>query len=169
MGCKMFVRKVKISPSVFVAHAQALEHGNMKYPVRRAVVKTFTVTNGLLNFAQENVFTGQLPTRVVIGFVANNAFNGAYAENPFNFHHYNLSQLKLYVDGQQGHVTPIEPDYANGRYISAYLSLFAGTDKLFRDEGLDVTREDYPNGYALYAFDLSPDLGEQDHFSLARE
>lgn len=169
MSCKMYVRKVKISPSVFVAHAKALEHGNMKYPVRRAIVKTFTIATGLLNFTQENVFAGQLPSRIVVAFVANEAFNGSYGQNPYNFHHYNLSQLKVYVDGQQGYIAPIEPDYAGGQYMSAYLSLFSGTAKLFRDEGLDISRRDYPNGYAIYAFDLSPDLGEQDHFNLSRE
>ena len=41
------------------------------------------------------------------------------------------------------------------------MSLFPGTGKLNRDEGRDdITREDYPNGYALYTFDLSPDLAE---------
>ena len=28
---------------------------------------------------------------------------------------------------------------------------------------------DYGNGYALYAFDLSADLGEDDHFNLVRQ
>ena len=38
-----------------------------------------------------------------------------------------------------------------------------------RDEGNDITREDYPNGYALYAFDLSPDLAEEGHFNLENQ
>ena len=39
----------------------------------------------------------------------------------------------------------------------------------FRDEGLHISREDYADGYALYAFDLIADLGEDDHFSLVRQ
>ena len=31
-----------------------------------------------------------------------------------------------------------------------------------------ITREDYSAGYALYVFDLTADLGEEDHFSLVR-
>ena len=64
---------------------------------------------------------------------------------------------------------PIQPNYADGQYIRAYDSLFAGTGKLYKDEGLFIQREDYPNGYALYAFDLTADLGEDDHFSLVRQ
>ena len=32
-----------------------------------------------------------------------------------------------------------------------------------------ISREDFNSGYALYAFDLSADLGEDDHFSLVRQ
>ena len=49
------------------------------------------------------------------------------------------------------------------------LSLFSGTGNENRDEGNDITREDYPRGYALYAFDLSPDLVEEGHFNLAKQ
>ena len=54
-------------------------------------------------------------------------------------------------------------------YIRAYDSLFAGTGKLCKDEGLYINREDFGNGYALYAFDLTADLGKDDHFSLVRQ
>ena len=87
--CKIFVRKVKLSPSVFVAHAKALERGNAKYPLHRVVCKTFTVPRGNLDCSQENLFSGQLPTRLVIGCVDNDAFNGNYGTNPFNFKQYN--------------------------------------------------------------------------------
>ena len=49
------------------------------------------------------------------------------------------------------------------------MSLFNGIGKDNRDEGNDIDREEYPNGYALYAFDLSPDLTDSESFSLARQ
>jgi len=80
MDCKLYVRKVRVSPSVYIGHAKALEHSNAKYPIRRAVCKTFIVSNGVMNFTQENLFTGQMPTRLVVGFVDNDAFNGTYGK-----------------------------------------------------------------------------------------
>ena len=78
--------------------------------------------------------------------------------------------MALYLDGQQQHaVRPIQPDYGNGRCIRAYDTLFAGTGKMCKDEGLCISREDYSEEYALYAFDLTADLGEDDHFSLVRQ
>ena len=49
------------------------------------------------------------------------------------------------------------------------MSLFSGTGKENQDEGNDIASEDYPNGYALYAFDLSPDIAEEGHFNLAKQ
>ena len=69
---------------------------------------------------------------------------------------------------QQFALKPIEPDYAKGLYTIAYESLFTGTGKQFRDEWLYIRPEDYANGW-LYAFDLTADLGVDDHFSLVRQ
>jgi len=168
LDCKLYVRKVKLSPSVFVAHAKALEVGNLKFPIRRAVCKTFTIPRGNLDATQESLFSGQIPTRIVIGCVDNDAFNGSYTKNPFNFKHMNLSQLKVYLDGQQQTVKPLEVNFANQLFITAYASLFMGTGKWMRDEGNHISREDFGGGYALYAFDLTPDLAEGGHFNLIK-
>ena len=169
VDCKLLVRKVKLSPTVFVAHAKALEQGNCKYPIRRVVCKTFSVSRGSLSCSHEHLYSGQLPTRIVLGCVDNSAFNGSYQKNPFNFKNFNLTQLQVYMDGQQSNIKPIEPNFGANQIVTAYTSLFSGTGKLNRDEGIDVSREDYANGYALYAFDLTPDLAEEGHFNLVRE
>jgi hypothetical protein len=168
LDCKLYVRKVKLSPSVFLAHAKALELGNLKFPIKRAICKTFTIPRGNLDATQESLFTGQIPTRLVIGCVDNDAFNGSYTKNPFNFKHMNLSQIKVFLDGQQQTVKPLEVNFANGQYINAYASLFMGTGKWMRDEGNQIAREDFAGGYALYAFDLTPDLAEGGHYNLIK-
>jgi len=170
LHASMFVRKVKLMPSVFLAHAKTLERGPAKYPIRRVVCKSFTVPQNYLDVSHEKLFSGQLPTRIVVGLVTNRAFNGHAEANPFNFQHFNLSEIGVYLDGQQQNVVrPMHLNYAGGLYIRAYNSLFGGTGKLCKDEGLHITRTDYAGGYALYAFDLTADLGEDDHFSLVRQ
>src|SRR6218665_298292 len=56
LECKLYIRKVKLSPSVLLAHAIAVEVGNVKFPIRRAVCKTFTIPAGNLDATQENLF-----------------------------------------------------------------------------------------------------------------
>jgi len=60
-------------------------------------------------------------------------------------------------------------DYANHLYVRAYNTLFSGTGKVFNDQGNALDRTDFSRGYALYAFDLTPDLGEDDHFNLTKQ
>ena len=170
LNATLYVRKVKLLPSVYLAHAKALEQSNAKYPIRRVVCKAFTVPQNLQDVSHEKLFSGQLPSRLVVGLVLNSAFNGHHAQNPFNFRNFNLSEISVFLDGQQQHaIKPLKLDFTGGQYISAYLSLFSGTGKINKDEGNYIDRKDFQNGYALYAFDLSPDLAETDHFNLSRE
>ena len=92
----LLVRMVQLSPSVFLAHAKALESGLAKYPIKRVVCKTYTIPAGNLDGNHEQLFTGQLPLRLVIECVDNDAFNGNYVKNPFNFKRYTLSEI-LYI------------------------------------------------------------------------
>ncbi|KAK3927619.1 hypothetical protein KUF71_015904 [Frankliniella fusca] len=90
LDVKLFVRRVTISPSVLLAHAQALEKSPAKYPVNRIDIKTVTITQGLRDKTIDNLFLNSLPQRVIIGFVDNRAFKD-YTRNPFNFQHFNLN------------------------------------------------------------------------------
>jgi len=95
------VRKVKLSSSVFLSHAKSVETATAKYPIKRVVCKSFQVPANYLDCSHEKLFIGQLPTCIVIGLVDNRAFNGSREHNPFNFRHYNVSEISLYLDGQQ--------------------------------------------------------------------
>jgi hypothetical protein len=168
-AASLLIRKVKISPSVYLAHAKTLENGTAKYPIRRVICKSFTIPAGYLDVSHEKLFSGQLPVRLIVGLVDNRAYNGDRERNPFNFQHFSLTEIGLYLDGQLYGLKPLKLDYAAGRYIAAYAGLFGGTNKINRDEGNDISRSDYSNGYALYAYDLTPDLGEDDHLNLMRQ
>jgi len=170
MYSSLFVQKVKLMPSVFIAHAKVLERGTAKYPIRRVICKSFTIPERYRDVNHEKLFSRQLLTRIMIGLVDNRAFNGDRERNPFNFRHFGLSKICLCLDGQQQHATrPIEPNFGTGEYIRAYNTVFAETGKLRADERLFINCENYRSGNALYAFDLTADLDEQDHFSFVRQ
>jgi hypothetical protein len=75
-AASLLVRKVKISPSVFLVHAKTLENGKAKYPIRRVISKSFTIPAGYLDVSHEKLFSGQLPARLIVGLVDNRAYNG---------------------------------------------------------------------------------------------
>ena len=45
--------------------------------------------------------------------------------------------------------------YKNKHYVTSYLSLFSGIGKLHVNEGNYISREEYPEGYCLYVFDIT--------------
>ena len=72
----------------------------------------------------------------------------------------------LHVDGEEK--CPLTCDFETGRIAQAYMSLFSLNVKAFKDEDIHVSRKDYVNGYSLFCYDLTPDLGESDCFSLIK-
>jgi hypothetical protein len=160
LDASLLVRRAKITPGVLLAHARMLSKTTAKYPLTRVEVKTFTIHSGLVGESLDNVILGQLPKRLIVGFVDNKAFNGDRKLNPFNFKNYGINFLSLYADGLQIPSRPLQPSFKKDEplYIEAYHTLFSGTGIHFLNEGNSISRDDYSNGYCLFAFDLTPDL-----------
>ncbi|XP_031789053.1 uncharacterized protein F54H12.2-like [Nasonia vitripennis] len=107
----LIVRRVKISPGVILGHANALTKATAKYPINHVEVKAFTMHRGILGDTLDNVILGQIPKRIIIGFEDNKALNGNRKFNPFNFQHFNINYISLYVDGVQIPSKPLQPRF----------------------------------------------------------
>lgn len=105
-SASLYVRKISVSPSIMIAHEKALEKSVIKLPIRRIEVKTFSLSSGLQSSTISNAFIGQLPTRMILGFVSNQSYNGNITKNPFKFQHYNLNYLAVLNNGV---MTPAKP------------------------------------------------------------
>ena len=79
----LFVRKVRLSPTVRMAHVKGLERTPAKYPIRRIEVKVMSVPAGNMIFVKDNLFLGQMPKRLVVGCVDTDAYSGVVTKNPF--------------------------------------------------------------------------------------
>ena len=60
----LFVHKIKPNSSVQLAHTKALQLATAKYPLKRVEVQSFSVPMGNRSITKENLFLGQLPTRL---------------------------------------------------------------------------------------------------------
>ena len=52
--------------------------------------------------------------------------------------------------------------------MKSYQSLYTALNKFGQDEGNQISRNDYAQGYTLFAFNLTPDLDSDDHFTPVR-
>lgn len=165
----LFVRKVKINPSILLAHARALNVTPAKYPINRVEIKTLTIGSGIQSKSIDNIFLGQIPKRCIIGMVDSQAFNGSQQTNPFNFEHFNYNYLALYIDSTQIPAKPLTPDFEKKQYIRSYYTLFEGTGIHFSDTGNGISYEDYPEGNCLAVFDLTSDLScNEPHWNIIK-
>ena len=56
-----------------------------------------------------------------------------------------------------------------GSYIRSYLNLFSSTGKQGQDEGNNLTRDEFADGYTFFGFDITPDACDGDCFHLVRK
>ena len=167
------IRKVKLDQAVSDGIERMLKQTPALYPIRRVECKILTVPANLPTTRQDNIFSGLIPKTFVVGFVTASAAGGVYHKNPYNFAHFGVTSLSLTANGEEipfKQLTLKYPKKPNGEidttagedddldFDEAYNTLFSGTGKIYTNAGLDIDRDDYPGGYALYAFDLSPDM-----------
>ena len=79
----------------------------------------------------------------------NNSYNGSYKKNPFNFQHYNLTQIRISVNGEEVPFKPLKLNFDGKLFVTAYNTLFLGTGKLHGNSRSIIKREDYSEGYMI--------------------
>ena len=170
VSAKLLIRKLKIAPSLALAHEKIMAKKNAKYPLTRVEVKVFHLPKGQKSFTHDNLFLGQLPKRVVLGIVDNRAYNGSQELNPFDFKHSDLNFLSIHLDGHQIPWAPLKPSFANDTYVRAFFTQFCSGDGINSDTGNTVNRGEFKQGHTLYCFDLTPDLSSSSghHFNIAK-
>ena len=155
------IRKVKVDQAVSDGVERMLKQTPALYPIRRVECKILTIPEQLPNIRQDNIFSGIIPKSFVFGLVHVDAYNGTYGTNPYNFQHFGVTNVSLTANGQEipfKQLTLKYPKDPNGEvdpatdseldFDEAYNTLFSGTGKIYSNAGLDITREDYPGGYA---------------------
>ena len=161
--CKLVVEdisfhvcKVKVSPEVMMGHNAGLEISDSVYPFQRTDIRTFNVSDNLYATNLEDIWQGEVPTRLVVGMVKSQAYNGDMSLNPFYFQHFNVSSIGFFVDGEPTPRESIKMDVENGQYLQGLISLYRVSGKLMENSDIGISRENYKQGYTLIGFDVDP-------------
>lgn len=155
----LLVRRCKLGLSKDLEIQKRLQTEDAKYFIPRVQLKTFTYAQGPRNIEIRNFANGRdLPTRLLICMVDNNAFNGQKALNPFNFKHYNMSSADILVNGKTVLAKPMSMNMATNEYLQAYWNTMSSLGYNFKDDGCGITRNEFNEGYFLLCTDLSATL-----------
>jgi hypothetical protein len=148
------VCKVTLASSVLISHAESFKRSDALYPYYKTLLKTETVTKGSLSHTIENIFLGEVPSMVTIGFVASEGFNGSFVRNPFKMDVSVVKKISLHVDDVSTPALPLKVD--GERYIDAYQQLYSALGCFNEDQSIGISREDWGEGYGLFCFELAP-------------
>ena len=112
-----------------------------------------SILSGFSSFSPDNIFLGQIPKRIVLVLVDTEAYNGNYSANPFHFKHHSLTQVGVYVEGEQ---IPRKPLFLNfdeatsQNVVVGYQILFSDTGKLGQRCRNQISRSDYGSGHTAF-------------------
>ena len=163
----LLARKIRVNPAAIYGHSEILKTSNAKYPFTKTECRLQSLPSGSSSFQWENLFQGQKPNRVIVGFVTAKGTSGDNKTNPFLFSNCDIQSMCLYADGIPVGGNPIKLDFSSKRGAAitrAYCELFQSTGKWKFDSGNDMTRDDFINGNTLFVFQLEPYFGQHGNY-----
>ena len=159
---RLFVRRIKPAPNVLLEHAENLSRMNAVFPIVRVWPKFFTLQKGTREFDLANIVQGELPARVIIGFVATDSFSGHLSKDPFAFKPFNLSQIYLNVCGRAIPSVPLVCDFEKNHFRRAYYQLLDTVQGPCQDsETIGLSEKNYKEDTCFFGFTIARTLTGQ--------
>lgn len=156
----LLVNRIRLAPTVA---RNILGASPQTYLIPHTEIKDFPLAAGISSWSMKLGAGGILPHQVVVAFVKTSAFTGTWNEDPFEFQHFNLNSINLRVNGVRVPQDALTPDFANNRYMRAFLHVFQNTGKFRVNGGNGITAEDFATRNCLFPFDISPDMCNNFH------
>jgi len=161
------VRQVQVTPALEMTLRNVMQKQMARYPVRRTQIRTMYMTPGSRHSPPNSIWNGQIPRRIVIGMVAEAAFNGNYALSPFNFRNFGLIKSWVVANGEtypkRGRPLQCRFDDAHGNeYMELYVNFYEAIGLGGKDKGVDLTFEDLKLGHCLVVVDMKANSGSDD-------
>lgn len=160
LEANLYVEQVHVNPAILLAHHQMLEKTTAKYPLKRIILRQYTINAGTSNLSIDNLIMNVKPNILLFAMVSNNVYSGARNKNPFHFKHFDMEQFVLFMDGKQIPSKPLfmqRSDSAGTITSRAYNTLFTGIGIGYNDKGHQITKAMFDDAYFMLAFDLTAD------------
>jgi hypothetical protein len=129
-----------------------------RYNMTRFELKTFTFSGGAQSLTTDNAVLGNVPKRLLFTMLRNTDNLGSMDSTPYNFRHFDLNYLSLFVNGKQFPNGGLSLNMGHEKTsVMVYSALFEGSGIHHSNSGLQITHDLYISGYFMLLFDLTPD------------
>jgi hypothetical protein len=155
---KLFVRRVKVDPSVLIGHQIGLNSKNARYPIRQTEVIVYSMSEGVTSFYKDQMFGDmRIPKFVLITFQVTSNINGSYKTDPTEFKHLSVGSMTL-SQGNEFRETFVQ-DFDKDSFVTSYVtSIIRNMGYLEKNMNIGITIDDFKNKYPFFTFVLSPDF-----------
>ena len=157
------VRRIKLDPTIAMGFEKTLATQPAMYPIANSKIKTYTISSGMQSERISQIFRGNLPRQIIIGFVDSKGADGNISANPFTFEHFQNNYFNCYINGEPLVPRAFQPDPTNKNFWREYRWFLDNTACLLSNQTHDITYEEYISNSFFYVFDLSPDLCNSFH------
>ncbi|XP_046329959.2 uncharacterized protein LOC124113577 [Haliotis rufescens] len=157
------VCKLKVNNALIVAQSKQFESANALYPYMRSEMKVASVAASQMSYTWDNMYLNKCPSRLVVGMVRADAYNGSLTKNPFCFIGEDVEKVTLYLDG-----TPVPNRGLSPDDVEAYVNMYLWNNIWREDRGLGIKRNEFKIGNALFVFNLESASGDDDYLNLLK-
>ncbi|KAL3110284.1 hypothetical protein niasHT_012702 [Heterodera trifolii] len=168
VDCRLIVKTVDLMDGLSLDIAKKLDLEPARYGIRKTLMKSLFITGGRYDFSA-NLFTEEVPRRVIIGLVPNQNYIGQNQKNPFYFNHHNVRDIELTASGRTYPQFPYNLDYKNNRYARAYHDTQEHLGMACTTESNGISYSMFKTAYCLYVFQMTNAQEDSPGFELIKE
>ena len=167
LNCSLFVKTVELMDSLSIDFNKRLDQSPATYAIRKSVLKSLFITEGRREY-NANLFTEQIPRRIIIALVGNGAYVGSSHKSPFLFEHFNVRDITISANGRNYPNVLYNLDYSKDEYVRAFYDLYEAIGYTNTTEDNGISRKMYKNGWAVYCFNMTNSLENDQYFELIK-
>jgi hypothetical protein len=166
-SCKLYVKMVELMDGLALDISKKLEQHPARYALRKTVIKSLFITENRTEY-NANLFSEQVPRRVVLGLVENTAYVGSQRQSPFVFKPFNLREITLTANGFNYPASPYNLDFTSNKFVRAFHDMNEGVGMVGSTESNGISLEKYKDGWTIYVFNLTNSQEENQCFDLIK-
>ena len=137
----------------------SIANNDLIYTYDKSQIHNYNFPAGVNDLSIHSLFhTDKMPSYFIFGMVAEDAYNGTIAKNPFNFQPFDIKEMYLLVNGITVPTQPIKMDKDSMDYHHVFVNEFLDKLKLKNaNDCIGVSAADWIDGCFLWIVDLNVD------------
>ena len=168
MGRVLIVAKHYVYFRLSLDIANKLNTEPARYGLRRSMLKTLAITEGRTEF-NANLYTKEVPRRIIIGMVERSAYDGHKNKSPFDFKPFDVRDICITANGRNYPQVPYNLNFGNNRFVRAFHDMQEYTGHSYTTESNGIDMQMYKSGWTIFAFVLTNSMENDPCFELIRD